>query len=90
MAMAVMILGRCLVETAFSRLKRRFVESFKNRRLNHQKTEIALRCKLLSHFTSLGMPQVQFDNPLRRRQVIQEALAAIPAIASPDEQVAGA
>lgn len=53
---------RSLVETAFSRLKRRFGETFKNRHLDHQKTEIALRCKLLNHFTSLGMPKFARSN----------------------------
>ncbi len=47
---------RSLVETAFSRLKRRFGDTFKNRHLENQKTEAVLRCKLLNHFTTLGMP----------------------------------
>jgi hypothetical protein len=48
---------RSLAETAFSRLKRRFGDTFKNRRLDHQATEVALRCKLLNYFTRLGMPK---------------------------------
>src|SRR5262245_33426405 len=47
---------RSLVETAFSRLKRSFGETLKNRQLDNQKTETALRCKLLNHFTHLGLP----------------------------------
>jgi IS1 family transposase len=48
---------RSLVETAFWRLKRSFGESLKNRRLDNQKTEAALRCKLLNHFAQLGLPK---------------------------------
>jgi DDE family transposase len=53
---------RSLVETAFSRLKRRFGDTFKNRHLDHQQTEIALRCKLLNHFVALGMPKFVWSN----------------------------
>ena len=53
---------RSLVETAFSRLKRRFGDTFKNRRLDHQATEVALRCKLLNHFTHLGLPKFVWTN----------------------------
>ena len=48
---------RSLVETAFSRLKRIFGELLKNRHLDNQRTEAALRCKLLNHFTHLGLPK---------------------------------
>jgi len=53
---------RSLVETAFSRLKRRFGDTFKNRHLDHQQTEIALRCKLLNYFVALGMPKFVWSN----------------------------
>jgi len=53
---------RSLVETAFSRLKRRFGDTFKNRHLENQKTEVALRCKLLNHFTTLGLPKFVWGN----------------------------
>jgi hypothetical protein len=48
---------RSLVETAFFRIKRCFSGLLKNHRLENQQTEIAIRCKLLNHFTSLGMPK---------------------------------
>lgn len=48
---------RSLVETAFWRLKRSFGETLKNRHLDNQKTEAALRCKLLNHFAHLGLPK---------------------------------
>ena len=48
---------RSLVETAFWRLKRSFGETLKNRRLDNQQTEAALRCKLLNHFAHLGLPK---------------------------------
>ena len=47
---------RSLVETAFFRIKRCFGDSLKNHQLDNQRTEVAIRCKLLNHFTSLGMP----------------------------------
>ena len=48
---------RSLGETAFYRIKRCFGGSLKNHRLQNQQTEVALRCKLLNQFTSLGMPK---------------------------------
>ena len=48
---------RSLVETAFWRIKRSFGETLKNRHLDNQKTEAALRCKLLNHFAHLGLPK---------------------------------
>jgi len=47
---------RSLAETAVSRLKGAFGERLKNRGPTHQKTEVALRCKLLNWFVLLGMP----------------------------------
>lgn len=48
---------RSLIETTFWRLKRNFGEVLKNRQFDHQRTEMALRCKLLNHFTNLGLPK---------------------------------
>jgi hypothetical protein len=53
---------RSLVETAFSRLKRIFGETLKNRHLINQRTEAAVRCKLLNHFTRLGLPKSSWTN----------------------------
>lgn len=47
---------RSLAETAVSRLKGAFGERLKNREPTNQKTEVALRCKLLNWFVLLGMP----------------------------------
>ena len=47
---------RSLVETAVSRLKGAFGERLKNREPPQQRTEVALRCKLLNWFVALGMP----------------------------------
>lgn len=47
---------RSLAETAVSRLKGAFGERLKNRGSTNQKTEVALRCKLLNWFVLLGMP----------------------------------
>jgi Transposase DDE domain len=48
---------RSLVETSISRLKRAFGNRLKNKGFENQQTEVRLRCKLLNHFTELGMPQ---------------------------------
>jgi hypothetical protein len=48
---------RSLAETAMYRIKCRFGEKLKNRVLATQRTETRLRCKILNHFTQLGMPQ---------------------------------
>ncbi len=48
---------RSLAETAMYRMKNAFGEKLKNRRLATQKTEAALRTKILNHFTQLGLPQ---------------------------------
>lgn len=47
---------RSLAETAMFRLKASFGDRFKNRTLANQATEVALRCKLLNAFVTLGMP----------------------------------
>jgi len=47
---------RSLAETAMHRFKRCFGEGLKNRKLENQRTEAALRCKLLNLFVTLGMP----------------------------------
>lgn len=47
---------RSLAETAMSRLKMTFGDRLKNREPPNQKTEVALRCKLLNAFVSIGMP----------------------------------
>lgn len=47
---------RSLVETAMSRLKAAFGERLKNRTKPNQNVEVAIRCKLLNHFVTLGMP----------------------------------
>jgi transposase len=52
---------RSLVETAFWRFKRAFGDTFKNRHLDNQQTETAIRCKLLNHFTHLGLPKFTWE-----------------------------
>jgi hypothetical protein len=47
---------RSLGETAMHRFKKCFGEGLKNRKLPNQRTEAALRCKLLNFFVTLGMP----------------------------------
>jgi hypothetical protein len=47
---------RSLIETAMSRIKRAFGPQLKNKADENQQTEARLRCKLLNHFTHLGMP----------------------------------
>jgi len=47
---------RSLAETAMHRLKACFGGSLKNRKLDNQRTEASLRCKLLKLFLHLGMP----------------------------------
>ena len=48
---------RSLVETAMSRLKKIFGGKLKNRIIENQKAESRIRCKILNHFTKLGMPE---------------------------------
>jgi hypothetical protein len=48
---------RSLAENAMQRLKTAFGDRLKNRSLPNQSTEARLRCKLLNHFTQLGLPK---------------------------------
>jgi hypothetical protein len=48
---------RSLVETAMFRMKTLFGGRLKNRHIRNQKTESRIRCKILNHFTRLGMPK---------------------------------
>ena len=48
---------RSLAETAMYRMKTIFGPSLKNRSDDGQKTEARLRCKILNHFTKLGLPK---------------------------------
>jgi hypothetical protein len=48
---------RSLAETAMYRMKALFGPTLKNRSDCGQKTEARLRCKILNHFTKLGMPK---------------------------------
>jgi hypothetical protein len=52
---------RSLAETAMYRMKSCFGEKLKNRVLANQRTETRLRCKILNHFTQLGMPQFEWS-----------------------------
>jgi len=47
---------RSLVETAMFRLKTIFGGRLKNRLIENQKAESRIRCKILNHFTILGLP----------------------------------
>jgi len=47
---------RSLAETAMHRMKSTFGGELKNRTLDNQRTEARLRCKILNHHISLGMP----------------------------------
>ena len=48
---------RSLAETAMFRMKTIFGGRLKNRLLRNQKAESRIRCKILNHFTKLGMPK---------------------------------
>jgi hypothetical protein len=48
---------RSLAETAMFRLKTIFGGELKNRLFENQKAEARIRCKILNHFTKLGMPE---------------------------------
>jgi len=48
---------RSLAETAMFRMKTCFGAHLKNRLLPNQKTESKIRCKILNHFTNLGIPE---------------------------------
>jgi hypothetical protein len=52
---------RSLAETAMYRMKTIFGPSLKNRSDGGQKTEARLRCKILNHFTKLGLPKFVFE-----------------------------
>ena len=62
---------RSLAETAMDRI-RYFSNgalpgsTLKNRNEDAQKTETRLRCKILNHFTQLGMPNFTFEYPRQR------------------------
>ncbi len=47
---------RSNAETAMSRLKGAFGDRLKNRKMENQKTETDIRCKILNTFVMLGMP----------------------------------
>lgn len=48
---------RSLSETGMYRMKTIFGGNLKNRKMENQKTEVRLRCKLLNKLTNLGMPK---------------------------------
>jgi hypothetical protein len=52
---------RSLVETSMSRLKQAFGPRLKNKAFENQRPETRLRCKLLNHFTRLGLPKFRWD-----------------------------
>jgi hypothetical protein len=52
---------RSLAETAMYRMKAIFGPTLKNRSDGGQKTEARLRCKILNHFTKLGLPKFVFE-----------------------------
>jgi hypothetical protein len=52
---------RSLVETSMFRLKQACGPRLKNKAFDNQKTEARLRCKLLNHFTQLGLPTFRWD-----------------------------
>jgi IS5 family transposase len=48
---------RSLAETAMHRVKGILGNKLSSRKLEHQKTEIAIRCRIINEMTRLGMPQ---------------------------------
>ncbi len=52
---------RSLGETAMFRLKQTFGDQLKNRKLDTQRTESRIRCKILNRFIKLGMPQFEWS-----------------------------
>jgi len=52
---------RSLAETAMYRMKTLFGAYLKNRSDEGQKTEARVRCKILNHFTKLGMPKFIYE-----------------------------
>lgn len=53
---------RSLAETAMFRMKTCFGAHLKNRLLQNQKIESKIRCKILNHFTNIGMPEYFEEN----------------------------
>ncbi len=53
---------RSLAETAMFRMKTCFGAHLKNRLLPNQKAESKIRCKILNHFTKLGLPEYYTKN----------------------------
>jgi len=53
---------RSLAETAMFRMKTCFGAHLKNRLLQNQKIESKIRCKILNHFTDIGMPEYFEEN----------------------------
>jgi len=52
---------RSLAETAMYRMKTLFGAELKNRTEEEQKTEARVRCKILNHYTKLGMPKFTYE-----------------------------
>lgn len=52
---------RSLVETTMYRLKQAFGNGLKNKAFQNQQAEVRLRCKLMNHFTQLGMPKSEWN-----------------------------
>ncbi len=52
---------RSLSETAMYRMKTCFGNHLKNRLLENQRSEARLRCKVLNHFTHLGLPEFEWS-----------------------------
>jgi hypothetical protein len=52
---------RSLSETAMHRMKSCFGGGLKNRRIENQRIEARIRCKILNHFTHLGLPQFEWS-----------------------------
>jgi hypothetical protein len=52
---------RSLSETAMQRMKCCFGDKLKNHLIENQRTETRLRCKILNHFTHLGLPKFEWN-----------------------------
>ena len=52
---------RSLAETAMFRMKGCFGANLKNREFENQRAEARTRCKILNHFTHLGLPQFEWN-----------------------------
>jgi hypothetical protein len=52
---------RSLAETAMYRMKSCFGATLKNREFENQRTEARVRCKILNHFSHLGLPQFEWN-----------------------------